>query len=235
MPWKDSARTCWRGSTRLLLLETHRQPDGRHAVLAVVEGPADQVRPMAERLLRESFGGSPQSPALELLDRNTYDTIRRLADAGLLKIEGTYAQTLHASPSVEDPVQKEKERRRQVAQSFLADARRKGRMAKVLREGGFPCEALGPLREGVDLALKAAACAAGRDPEALAEGVPVSLVESCLVQEGLLPEDAVGTIAGLRQTQRESEVLSDKLAASLLGAGEGLIEHAERAITARSL
>jgi superfamily II DNA or RNA helicase len=216
---------------RLVRLESHRAPDGRASLLAVVDAPLDQVRPMTERLLRESFPDAGGRPALELLDRHTYETIHRLMQAGILKAQPAEGQTLHSSPLADDPAAREKERRRKAAQEWFEQAQRKTRMTALLKDGGFGVEALPGLREAVELTLKAAACLKGHDPATLGVDVPLNLVDADLVPHEFVPADASGYVARLRDAGKPSAPAGAEAAAPLLAAGQKLLDHAHRSLT----
>ena len=99
-------------------------------------------------------------PRLEVIDRRSYETIRRLADVGVLPSLGQ-GQELFRSDRLVAP---EAERRRQhLARSaeVLGSAERKLRMALLLAEGGFAAEAMPALDECLALAASARNLIAG--------------------------------------------------------------------------
>jgi hypothetical protein len=218
---------------RLLSLETRADAGGKATFLAVVDGPAEQTRPLAERLLRESFGPAA-CPALELVDRTTYETIQRLIQGGVLRLNAE-PQALYRSPVLSASDQSERERRRQVARKIMDQAARKARMSAVLKEGGFVAEALPSLGEAVELALRAAACLAGQEAEGTPEPVSLEEIESRLAAKGLLPAGASGAVARLREAVGQSESLSETAAAGLLAAGMGIVDQAQQALVRSAL
>jgi len=218
---------------RLLRLDAVGATPDRRALVVVVDGGVDQVRPLADRLLRESFAGAAQVPALELLDRATFETLQRLAGAGVIKLETSGASTLHRSPSVDDSARQERERRRQAAQKLLAEAQRKARMSGVLKAGGFAVEALPSMREAAELTLRAAACLRGKAGDRPDGDIPLSLVETELVPAQLLHADAPSAIARLRVSAKDPA--TEPVALSLLAAGEALLAHATQAAAKAAL
>jgi len=214
--------------SRLLLLESREGILGRGAFLAVVDGDAAQARPLVERLLQQSFQGVGAEPALELLDRATYDTIKRLIENGVLKLETGNAKILHIEPGMAEGAAREQERLRHAAEPFMQQASKKMRMAFLLKENGFTSEALPALRDGVELALRAAACLGGESPDAHAQGVPLSLVEGVLRDKALVPGEAAGIVAQLRQAATAAESLSESAALGLFAADQ-VVKHISEA------
>jgi hypothetical protein len=189
-------------SDRLLLLESCRGAAGRPTILLVIQGDAEAFKPVAERLVQQNFTESGEVPLLELMDRTTYETIQRLVDAGVLKSDRRDVQQFHCSPILAEAAPA-RDRFLKKAQQVFAGAERKMRMGTVLSDGGFLLEALSPVREAVELALKASACLAGEEGCAT-EDDPVSLaiLESRLVSGGFVPETALATVARLRDASQ---------------------------------
>ena len=102
------------------------------------------------------------------------------------------------------------------------------RMALVLKENGFTSEALPALRDGVELALRAAACLGGDSPDAHAQGVPLSLVEGILREKALVSDEAAGIVAQLRQAATAAESLSESAALGLFAA-DRVVKHISEA------
>jgi hypothetical protein len=217
--------------SRLLLLESRPGSKGQATLLAVVDGDAAQTRPLAERVLQESFHGAASAPSLEVLDRATYDTIKRLIEAGVLKIEVGYAKVLHREPAMVEEAAREQERLRKAAEPFIEQASKKMRMAALLKENGFATEALPALRDGVEFALRAAACLCGESPDAHAPGVSLSFVEGVLRERNLALPDAVGIVARLRDTASTKNALSDAAIAEIAMNADRLVTHVSEAFS----
>ena len=93
----------------------------------------------------------------------------------------------------------------------LARGKHKQRMAAVLGEGGFPGEALAPMREAVDIALQALVIWRGHDA---GEPPSLGLIDSSLVQEDLLAPADITLIARMREeSSGQDEVRSGELLA----------------------
>ena len=215
-------------STRLLRLEAHASQDGGTTLLMVVDAVTENVRPLAERLLQESFRTGP-APMLELMDRSTFEMLRRLSRAGVVRLETEKMHVLHEQTSEAVDERRERARRREAAQPLLAEARRKKRMSLLLREGGFPRESLPSLRETVELTLKAAACLAGTLPDHWIGEVPLSYVETHLVPDGWFPaESAAATISRLRDAMRPEAAPAAPAVAALCSEADGLLMAAEK-------
>lgn len=150
------------------------------------------------RQLRDQFPN--QTPQLQLLDQAAFATIQKLIKAGILSANHNTARTLYRA-SAGDTSKDDKHLKRLIeARSHQAQGEHKRRMAKVLKDGGFPTEALAPMREAVEIALQALALWRGynaktpRDPE---------WIDSVLIQTNLLPPENLSLIAALRQNDRE--------------------------------
>jgi len=223
-----------RMADRLLSLEAFQKEDGT-IILAVLDGPADQSKFLAERLLRESFSGLKDLPSLEMVDRPTYETMQRLINAGILKVEKESVHKLHKSPAFEDSTVKERDRLLKQAQKIFGLAERKMRMSCVLAEGGFPQEALTPLSQAVELALKASAYLAGQDEADAEEDLSLIHIQSRIIPAGLLPENAVVLVATLRESVQKPEELDENAVRTLFQSGQDLINQVGQTVTKSAL
>ncbi|MDR3518763.1 MAG: DEAD/DEAH box helicase [Azospirillaceae bacterium] len=174
---------------RLLLVEARNAGDGRPHLLAVVDGDGETLA--AERAV---LAGREGGPPVELIDRVTWETMHRLATAGLVQIAPGSVRPLHRAENfaVDGAVPSETATR---VADLLAQADRARRMAAVLAAGGFPEEAAPHLAKSLGLA--GAATLAGRG--ALAADVTVATPEQIrdLAETGALPAEAVTTLLGL--------------------------------------
>jgi hypothetical protein len=150
-----------------------------------------------------------------VLDRTSWETIRQLADAGVLQFAGE-VETLHANDGHHARADEadEADRRRAVARPWLETADRKVRMADHLAGGGFETEAVEPLRTAAAAAVRALAVV--RDPEVKRDGLedhdPLALAERPSVNAHLPAGTAAalgsgetsdsGEVAALRTTVR---------------------------------
>jgi len=219
---------------RLLSLESC-QNEGRNTILVVIDGPVDQSKHLADRLLRESFSGSKDLPFLEMMDRSTYETIQRLTDAGFLKMDKNFVHKLHSSPAFADRVLIERDRLQKEAQKIFSQAERKMQMSSVLAEGGFPLEALTPLSQAVELTLKASAYLAGEDDVEGEGDLSLSHIQSRIIPAGILPDNAVAIVASLRESVQKPEKLDDDAARNLIQSSQELIHQVSQAVNKSAL
>src|SRR5690606_28966510 len=145
------------------------------ALLVAADAPDESLRAGLASQLEAGFPDGP--PRLQLLDRQTFATIERLIEAGILQKTGA-ANTLYRAPDGDRPVQDARPRRLAEARARLAESERKRRMAQVLGAGGFAGEALAPLREAVETALQALAHWEGEKADA---PLPLAVIDAALV------------------------------------------------------
>ena len=212
-------------SDRLQRLTVFEQ-NGSQTVLAVVDKADPTTRDTVAGLTARQL---PQAE-LQLLDRDTFAAVQKLIDAGVLQFAAGQ-ELLHQDPTQTRREGEQRRRRLIEARRRLAEADRQRRMAGVLGAGGFPVEALTPLRAAVETALAALAHAAGE--ETAQPPVATELIETRLLAERLLPTDAAKLIESLRASAGEPP--DGNTAKRLLRAGDGLLEHAGRALDQASL
>jgi len=128
------------------------------------------------------FGEGPGAPRLELLDRATYETVRRLADAGVLQLapgidgadgaDDIGGEPLYRSPALSTTSNRREElRRRRLAEArdHLAAAERKLRLTRLLAGHDFGAEAVAPLAASLSEGLLGLARFAGIEGESALE------------------------------------------------------------------
>jgi len=219
---RDDILSRW--SQQLELMELHGEGE-QQTLLIVANRLDDALRNTLTRQLQEQF--PDQTPQLQLLDRDAFATIRQLIEAGILNASQESARTLYRAPATDRPKDNGQSRRLTEARDRLARGEHKRRMAKVLTAGGFPREALVPMREAVETALQALTHWQGHN----AEGSPdLELIESTLVQPNLLPNETLSLISLLRDEQSEmDEARAGKLftqSDSLLSQATSILESA---------
>jgi len=219
---------------RLLSLESC-QNEGQNTILVVIDGPVDQSKHLANRLLRESFSESKDLPSLEMIDRSTYETIQRLTNTGFLKMDKNSVRQFHSSPAFADRALIERERSQKKAQKIFSQAERKMQMSSVLTEGGFPLEALTPLSQAVELTLKAAAYLAGEDDADSEENLSLTHIQSRIIPTGLLPDNAVAIVASLRESVQQPEELDEDATRNLIQSSQELINQVSQALNKSAL
>ena len=218
---RDDILTRW--SNQLELMELHGA-GAQQTLLVVADRPDDTLRSALARQLQEQF--PDQTPQLNVLDRDTFETIQQLVKAGVLNASQASARTLYRAPTADNPEDDGQSRRLAEALDHLVQGEHKRRMAKVLMDGGFTVEALVPMREAVEISLQALTRWQGHD---IVTPPDLSLIDSVLVKTNLLPPENLSRIARLRDEQSEwDEAHAGKLilqgenlfsqAASLLGA-----------------
>ena len=123
---------------------------GEDGPLIAVLDAAPSVLEAERRRLRED------DVAVEVLDRESYETLRRLEAAGALRFADGETRELHRSPRLDDDGRAALLER---ARELAGAADRKLRMAALLAGGGFMAESGAPAGEAVTLALRALATA----------------------------------------------------------------------------
>jgi len=199
---------------RVLLLEARWKADGTCALLAVVDSAAEQVQPMAARVLRELASASTPAPTLEVLDRATYETIQRLMAAGILAQNTTVArlETLHASPALDASEARARQQLLAAVRTKQGDAARQARMSGVLQAGGFAAEARAPLARALELmmgALMMMETGVAQD-----DVVPLHALETFAASRGTLPANATTVLARMRDAataapEHDEQLLQD--------------------------
>jgi superfamily II DNA or RNA helicase len=220
---------------RLLLLQSHTPPTGLSTLLAVVDGDAEQVRPVAERLLHDAFQreGGAAAPALELMDRSTFEAIRRLEAAGVLQFSTASGSVLHGGLA-DTEAENEKRRRRAGAEALIAQGQRKARMGRVLRDGGFAAEATQALCEAVETALRALVTLVGDGGEAPEAPIPAGAIEATCVGSNLLDAAAVAALCRLRAARDDVSATPAALEA-VLASGDALLLRIQQIVAAHLL
>ncbi|GBE47422.1 ATP-dependent helicase HepA [bacterium BMS3Bbin12] len=203
------------------LLEVHGDAD-RRTLVVVADRPDPALRRSVEQRLTEYFPGQPHR--LEILDRDTFETIQRLLAAGILSVPADGVRTLHRSPSLAGEDAAADRKHLEAARRRFAQAQRKQRMAAVLADGGFTVEALVPLAEAVEIALQSLAGTLG---ESGTGKIPIGFVASRLTDEGLVPGDAPALVARLRAG---TDGCGEDAARALLEQGRMLLAHGATAL-----
>jgi hypothetical protein len=122
---------------RALLIESRQGNDGRLRVLAVIDLDREALAAEAKRL---SSGRETGAPEVELIDRMSWLTMRRLESAGLIKLSEGTSRVLHRAPELAGAAHGPSAPPNRVAE-LCRLAERSLQMAKVLAAGGFPEEA----------------------------------------------------------------------------------------------
>ena len=232
---RDALLAGW--SDRLLMLSLRGGPGGREAVVAVLDRVTGKDRGAIAALVERSFaeaGSAP--PAVEIFDRSTFDAIERLVEAGVLQFTASGASLLDRSPA---PALEEHdlERRRRLARAreLCEQAERKSRMAALLAGGGFPVEALAPLREALETALRALYLAEAGEEQpqeagAPAREVPADWLETNLARHAVIGPGVVELIADLRGRSAALLMAGEEEACAWRASGERAVGQIAQAV-----
>ncbi len=201
---RDDILSQW--NHQLELMELHGE-GAQQTLLVVADRLSDALQSALTRQLQEQF--PEQTPQLKLLDQDAFATIQQLIEAGVLNTNRDTVRTVYRAPAADKPKDDEQSKHLTEARNRLAQSEHNWRMAKVLTEGGFSTEALVPMREAVETALRALLFWRGHDTE---KPPAQELIESTLVQANLLPAETLSLVARLREDQPEmNEAQADKL------------------------
>ncbi|MEA3411945.1 MAG: C-terminal helicase domain-containing protein, partial [Pseudomonadota bacterium] len=206
-----------RSQDGLDLIELHGEGENRTLVV-VAERADDVLRDALDRQVEALF--PEKAPRLTLMDRATHASIQELIAAGVLRADADSARTLYRATTEATPKDDGQARRLGEALTHLAEGRHKQRMATVLGDGGFPVEALAPMREAVEIALQALVIWGGHDTD---EPPSLGLIDSSLVQEDHLAAADLSLIARLRDDPRGEDEVRCK---ELLAQGDALFARA---------
>ncbi len=129
---------------RVQSLEVHPHPtSGKTTLVAVVDALDRNIDSKMHDLIGDNTAEQASSIQLELLDQQTYALLQRLAEAGVITINGGEgSRSLYRSPVADRLHQTKKQQRLAEAKKCLAEAERKMRMAQLLATGQFVIEAL---------------------------------------------------------------------------------------------
>ena len=203
-----------RWGPRLRQLELHGEGAER-TLLLVVDRLDDDLRELAEGQLEALY--PEQTPRLQILDQAGYAAVQQLLEAGLLSINQEGVRRLY-QPG-EEPKDEQGPRRQAEARELLGEGDHQRRMARLLCDGGFRLEALPPLRDALEIGLRALALWRGEPAEAPLE---LGRISSQLVGDGLLPAGTVPLITRLR----DPSSWSAEQAQQLFEQGDELLERA---------
>ncbi len=145
-----------RHGERALRVEVQTGPGGATRMLAVLDLDPDGLAGEAARLSRREDAASLP---VEILDRATWLTLRRLAQSGMVDLTGGSRRILHASPEFAEPDAAYSSN--QQADVWREEAERAIAMASVLAAGGFPEEAPALLAKALRCAVAVRQRAAG--------------------------------------------------------------------------
>ena len=220
----------------LFVVELRKDRSGGQSLLVVlqaVDGMDVEADPGAECAL-----------AVSTVDRQSYETMLRMEQSGLLDFSGDRIDILYRQ-TLEDRAAEEARRNREKAVALLEDANRRQKMATLLSGGGFEMEAGQQAAPIASLAIRAIAIDAGIDVGEEPDG-DFAYPEVCgrLVEAGAMPEEmeakayrlCSGTSAelvGREQSAERNGAVDLAMAGTgmLLGEAERILEHAQARIS----
>ena len=179
-----------RHGEQVLVIEARRSADGRTRVLAVLDLDREALEHEQRRLAARSGG----DVSVEVIDRATFLTLRRLQASGMLQAAEGPARVLHRATEFAEPDQPTPETDARAAE-LGRQAERSLRMARVLAAGGFPEEAPPLLAKALGFAGAAKLSALGELPPGSASITPAQMQD--LVGRGALPPHTTSTAAAL--------------------------------------
>jgi superfamily II DNA or RNA helicase len=209
----------------VLSVEQRRRDDGTAATIVVLDGSA--AADESERRFLTEAAGRSGLPAIEFVDRSAWDAIRRLAEAGIIRL-GDAAEVLHRSPALdaspEAAARSALLRRSRIASDWLDQADRKLRMAALLADGGFAAEALPAVSDAACMALRCLAIVAdpGLDSEVVGTLPSAELAELGTVRSQL-PPGAVAWLTSNGPANAADLEASRAATQNLLAAARGAI------------
>ncbi|MEO8927300.1 MAG: DEAD/DEAH box helicase, partial [Caulobacteraceae bacterium] len=176
----------------VLRVEVQTDPNGAVRLLAVLDLEADALAVEAERLSRRADAAAVP---IEVVDRATWLTLRRLSRSGMIAPAGGPRRVLHASPDLADdkPASDGADAR---LEQWREEADRSVKMAAVLAAGGFPEEAPALFAKALRLALAARGAASVEGPADPLLADPEQARR--LVEGAVLASDADRVLACLR-------------------------------------
>lgn len=186
----------------LLLVERICGEDGRITALAVLERTPTSSQKQQLSELAQTAGLT----AVEVIDRTTWETLQRLATAGLLTLTLPPGPPLHRSLRLDgdDQLRQERLQRKRLGQPWLEQAERKLRMASLLADSGFDLESITPLMEVSTHALRILALATELELEP--ESLATLTLNALLERENLYPHLPSGCLATLGSPASEESL-----------------------------
>jgi len=217
---QDESVSLW--GDRLDLLQIYEKNE-QQSVVAVIDHNDSTLKDALTKTVKEHL---PEHP-LEILDRNTYETIQRLVEAGVLTLNQDL-QTLHQSPSLNKTQRVKQKSLLNKARKHMSQAERKYDMAEVLSKGGFAIEAIPALSEAVEGSLESLALLDGKNDSPLS----IPYIESNLIKRNKVPESTLALVAQLRENANISQ---EQQALNLVKAGQGLLQHVTESLNQMAL
>jgi hypothetical protein len=179
-----------RHGERALLIEARTASDGRMRVLAVLDVDGETLAAEARR--HEARGDA--APTVEVSDKATWLTMRRLAAGGLITMAESQARVFHQSPNFAEPGEASSDARSRAGALRLQAERALG-MARALAAGGFVDEALPLVAKAIAAGAAARLAALGELAVGATLATPTQVHD--LVERGALIPQAETALSAL--------------------------------------
>lgn len=200
-----------RHGEQALLIEARQGQDRRPHLLAVLD--ADKAT-LAREARRLAFTGQGESaPAIEVIDRATWNLLQRLQASGIIQFTGEAARLLHESPAlVDDPAARIAAARAAELQTL---AERQLAKARALAAAGFPEDLPALLTQVIGHVGAARLALLGELAASERSATPPQIRD--LVARGELPADTAAMLDGLSATVASSADDTERLLAAAAG------------------
>jgi len=191
-----------------------------NTLLAVTNETDPAIASQLEQHVSEHYRDSPH---LEVIDPKTFETLQRLAQAGVIQFTSPNKGNAYTANASQQKERRAQQRRENLIREYLETTTEKLRMAQLLSDGGFISEALAPINEALDSAFMAATVKIGERDEA-----PISIGQINQLQATYqLPSQTTSLVATLRH---EREMLSDTAARESIATANTVLEAIQAAV-----
>lgn len=140
------------------------------------------------------------SQKIEMIDRNTFETIQRLVEAGILSFNKPSSVLHEATDESKRLIHK---KQIETAKKYLSDAERKQKMAHLLINGGFSEESIDPLKEAIQLTLQAFLQLVNDQEHQKLKTLSLQFVKDKLVENYGMPDKIIPLFSQLNETSTE--------------------------------
>jgi superfamily II DNA or RNA helicase len=179
-----------RHGERALLIEARTGGDGRSRILAVLDLDREALAAEVNRHERPHEVGL----VIEVIDRPTWLTLRRLAQSGMISLAESQSRVLHQSPDLAAAAEPSFDPQARAAE-LGGEAERLLRMARVLAAGGFPQEALPLIAKAIGIGAAARLAALGELAAGATIATPAQIHD--LVGRGIFAPQAESALSAL--------------------------------------
>jgi hypothetical protein len=188
-----------RHGERALLIKARAGDDGRVRLLAVLDLEGEALDAEVKR------HDAPRDvvPAVEVVDRQTWLAMQRLAASGMITLAEDRSRVLHQSLDLAATADPSFDRQVR-ATELRSEAERSLRMAQVLAAGGFPAEARPLIAKAIGVGAAASLSALGELAAGISIATPAQIHD--LVRRGMFAPQAEAALSALWSTAGERAV-----------------------------